>query len=94
MLANRRIRESAPHRKSMSMSDEDLTRATELEELFSKLYPDERPFTFSKTISKALELASQTLDKPEPSVIPEPEPIQKPADKSRVPKMFRHGKKR
>jgi len=93
MIENKRIRESAPHRKSMSMSDEDLNRATELEELFSNLYPEERPFTFSKTISKALEIASNTLKKPEPAVKPEPEPIQKTADKSRVPKMFRNGKK-
>lgn len=88
---NKRIRDSAPHRKSMSMSDEDLSRATELEELFSNLYPEERPFTFSKTISKALEIASNTLIKPEP--------VQKQAlksaepEKSRVPKMFRNGRK-
>lgn len=94
MIENKRIRESAPHRKSMSMSDEDLNRAMELEELFSNLYPEERPFTFSKTISRALEIASNTLNKPEPSIKPEPEPMQKPADKSRVPKMFRNGKKR
>jgi len=91
MIENKRIRESAPHRKSMSMSDDDLNRATELEELFSNLYPEERPFTFSKTISKALEIASNTLKKPEPAV--SPEPAVKPLDKSRVPKMFRNGKK-
>ncbi len=91
IIQNKRIRENAPHRKSMSMSDEDLNRATELEELFSNLYPEERPFTFSKTISKALEIASNSLIKPEP--------VQKQAlkpaepDKSRVPKMFRNGRK-
>lgn len=91
IIPNKRIRENAPHRKSMSMSDEDLNRATELEELFSNLYPEERPFTFSKTISKALEIASNSLIKQEP--------VQKPTlkstepEKTRVPKMFRNGRK-
>jgi len=91
MTENKRIRESAPHRKSMSMSDEDLKRANELEELFSKLYPDERPFSFSKTISKALELASGSLVKPEP--VAKSEPMQNQVDKSKVPKIFRNGRK-
>jgi len=79
----------------MSMSDEDLKRAIELEELFSNLYPEERPFSFSKTISKALELASGSLINQEPmqkqALISEA-PV-KPAEKSRVPKMFKSGRK-
>lgn len=89
IIQNKRIRESAPHRKSMSMSDEDLKRASELEELFSTLYPEERPFTFSKTISKALEIASTALNKP----VPGPKQSTLPLEKSRGTKMFGNGKK-
>jgi hypothetical protein len=53
----RRIREKAPYRKSMSLTEEDLTRASELERLFTNRYSSEAPFNFSKTISKALEVA-------------------------------------
>lgn len=54
---SKRIRDSAPFRKSMSMSSDDVFRADELERIFTSLYPDECPFSFSKTISKALEIA-------------------------------------
>lgn len=57
MIEKRRIRESAPIRKSMSMSEADAIRADKLEHAFSSMFPDERPFSFSKTISKALEIA-------------------------------------
>jgi hypothetical protein len=55
----RRIRENAPHRKSLSCTDEDLQRASDLENQFNVRYPEESPFSFSKTISKALEIASR-----------------------------------
>lgn len=100
-VQNRRIREIAPHRKSMSMSDEDLKRASDLETMFNILYPDERPFTFSKTMSKALEIAFKSFENKEPVGASlsggisarSPEPSVKPVEKSRVPKMFRNGKK-
>lgn len=41
----------------MSMTEDDLRRASELERVFTSRYPSEAPFNFSKTISKALELA-------------------------------------
>jgi hypothetical protein len=73
MLETRRIRESAPIRKSMSMSKEDALRAEELEHIFIAKFPDECPFSFSKTISKALEIAYFAMkgtDDPLPSVVP------------------------
>lgn len=57
----KRIRESAPFRKSMSMSSADIYRADELEKLFTQMYPNECPFSFSKTISKALEIALSSI---------------------------------
>jgi len=53
----RRIRDKAPYRKSMSLTEEDLMRASELERIFNTRYPSEAPFNFSKTISKTLEIA-------------------------------------
>src|SRR5512139_2708400 len=60
----KRIRDKAPYRKSMSLTEEDLMRASELERLFTKRYPYEAPFNFSKTISKALEIAIGEMLKP------------------------------
>lgn len=45
----------------MSMNHEDIDRAAELERMFTSLYPEEVPFSFSKTISKALEIAYESL---------------------------------
>lgn len=55
----KRIRENAPYRKSMSMTELDLQRAAELERIYTKQYPSEAPFSFSKTVCKALEVAYQ-----------------------------------
>ena len=56
-INSKRIRDSAPNRKSIALTDEDLERATELERIFTEKYCVEAPFNFSKTISKALEIA-------------------------------------
>jgi len=82
----KRIRESAPFRKSMSMSEGDIEKASELERMFGDLYPEEKPFTFSKTISKALEIAYDSLQKPE--FVPKPafKPVEKPRT-TRKPKI-------
>jgi len=53
----KRIRDKAPYRKSMSLTEEDLMRASELERIFNSKFTSESPFNFSKTVSKALELA-------------------------------------
>lgn len=53
----KRIRASAPYRKSITLTDMDLERATKLEKIFDTVYRSEAPFNFSKTISKALEIA-------------------------------------
>ena len=67
-ITRKRIRDKAPYRKSMSMTKDDIMRAAELERLFSTKFSSEGPFNFSKTISKALELAIlQMLQPGEPS---------------------------
>lgn len=53
----KRIRDSAPYRKSMSLTELDLQRAVELERIYNSRFPGEAPFNFSKTISKSIELA-------------------------------------
>jgi len=53
----KRIRDKAPYRKSMSLTEDDLVRASELERIFNSKFTLESPFNFSKTVSKALELA-------------------------------------
>src|SRR5665647_3222777 len=53
----RRIRDSAPFRKSISLTELDLMRAAELERTFNTQYPPDAPFNFSKTISKTIEIA-------------------------------------
>jgi len=95
----KRIRESAPFRKSMSMSSEDIEKAAELERLFTTLYPDECPFSFSKTISKAIELAYETITSPAPqpgqtSPAHLHVPSQISSDKSRTSKILGNHKKR
>lgn len=45
----------------MSMSNEDIERAEELEKLLTTMFPDECPFSFSKTVCKALELSLDSL---------------------------------
>lgn len=62
----KRIREKAPYRKSMSLTEEDLMRASELERIFNSRFNSEAPFNFSKTISKALELAILQMLQPDP----------------------------
>lgn len=88
----KRIRESAPYRKSMSMNTEDMLKAQELERLFTSLYPSEAPFTFSKTISKALEIAYAEITSVQESSTETKQEAKNP-EKSRVPKMFRNGRK-
>lgn len=70
MIENRRIRESAPIRKSMSMSKDDALRADELEHIFTLKFPAESPFSFSKTMSKALEIAYLAMKGTQESDIP------------------------
>lgn len=57
LINPRRIRDSAPFRKSISLTELDLLRAAELERTFNTQYPPDAPFNFSKTISKAIEIA-------------------------------------
>jgi len=64
-INKKRIRNSAPYRKSMSLTEDDMMRAAELERLFSSKFSSECPFNFSKTISKALELAILQMLQPE-----------------------------
>lgn len=95
---SKRIRESAPFRKSMSMSQEDLDRAGELEQLFTEIFPEDRPFSFSKTISKALEIALETAKnkkelKPIQTTISPDPPLKCNQEKPKAPKIFRNGKR-
>jgi hypothetical protein len=53
----KRIRDHAPYRKSMSLTEEDIQRLSYLEKLFSSQYPLDVPFSFSKTVSKCIEIA-------------------------------------
>lgn len=64
-INKKRIRDHAPFRKSMSLTENDIMRAAELERLFSSKFSSEGPFNFSKTISKALELAILQMLQPE-----------------------------
>lgn len=61
MHQNKRIREKAPHRRSMSLTDEDIQRLSYLEKLFTERFPQEVPFSFSKTVSKAVEMAYMVI---------------------------------
>ena len=54
----RRIREKVPYRRSVSLTDEDIERLSYLEKAFTTIYTDEVPFSFSKTVSKAIDLAN------------------------------------
>jgi hypothetical protein len=56
-INQRRIRDSAPYRKSITLTELDLQRAAELERTFNTQYPLDAPFNFSQTISKAIEIA-------------------------------------
>ena len=58
-INKKRIRESAPYRKSIALTELDLQRAEELERIYEVRYPREGPFNFSKTISKAIEVSFQ-----------------------------------
>ncbi|MCC4766695.1 hypothetical protein FXW07_08745 [Methanosarcina sp. DH1] len=83
-INNKRIRESAPYRKSISLTEADIEKASELEKTFNSRYPQESPFNFSQTISKAIELAYLQILEP---IEVKSEPIQqsltgKPADKA------------
>lgn len=75
------------------MNQEDIDRAAELERLFTSLYPEETPFSFSKTISKALEIAYESVTTSPESKRPEkPAPKisiqEKTQEKSRPSKFF------
>lgn len=62
IVTHKRIRDSAPYRKSISLTELDLKRAEELERTFNTTYLSDSPFNFSQTISKAIEMAFiQTL---------------------------------
>jgi len=67
----KRIRDSAPYRKSIALTELDLKRAAELERAYNTQYPTESPFNFSKTMSKAIEIAYLHVLKPEPVIQPE-----------------------
>lgn len=54
----RRIREKAPHRRSVSLTDEDIEKLSLLQWAFTKIYTEEAPFSLSKTVSKAIDLAN------------------------------------
>src|SRR5665811_890207 len=56
-INQRRIRDSAPYRKSITLTELDLQRAAELERTFNTHFPLDAPFNFSQTISKAIEVA-------------------------------------
>ena len=56
-LNPKRIRDHAPNRRSISLTDEDIQRLSYMEKTFASMYPLEVPFSFSKTVSKAIELA-------------------------------------
>lgn len=60
----KRIRDKAPYRKSMSLTEEDMMRASELERIFNTRFKSEAPFNFSKTISRALEIAIGSVLQP------------------------------
>lgn len=51
--------------KSISCTDEDLKRIICLNEIYTARYPSEAPFSFSKTISKAVEIAFANAYNPE-----------------------------
>ena len=78
-INRKRIRESAPYRKSIALTELDLQRAEELERIYEVRYPREGPFNFSKTISMAIELAYQQ------ALLPYPEPAVKQMDLSGKP---------
>lgn len=56
-LNQKRIRDNAPYRKSISLTEEDIQRISYLEKEFTKRFSSESPFSFSKTVSKAVEFA-------------------------------------
>lgn len=103
-ISQKRIRESAPFRKSMSLSIEDMGRAAELEKAFTAMFPNECPFTFSKTISTAMEIALQQISVPIVTQTPNQQPRSLPAsphvpshvspDKSKNKRMFGQSAKR
>lgn len=70
-INKKRIRDTAPYRKSISMTELDMKRAQELEIAYNIKYSSEAPFNFSKTISKALEIACLTLLTPAVQTAPQ-----------------------
>ena len=70
-IDQKRIRDSAPYRKSIALTEIDLKRAVELEREYNTQYPTESPFNFSKTMSKAIEIAYLQILKPELVLQPE-----------------------
>lgn len=87
-INNKRIRDSAPYRKSISLTEIDLQKASELEHFFNSRYPHESPFNFSQTISKAIELAYLQMLEP---IDTQPGQVQQsltgtPADKAAIKK--------
>lgn len=61
----KRIRGNAPPHKSISFTEEDLLRIAYLEKVYTERYPMDAPFSFSKTISKAIEIAFANAPNPE-----------------------------
>lgn len=59
IINKKRIRDSAPYRKTIALSELDIKRAEELERIYPSMYPSDAPFNFSKLISKAIEVAYQ-----------------------------------
>lgn len=87
-INNKRIRDSAPYRKSISLTEIDLQKASELEHFFNSRYHTEAPFNFSQTISKAIELAYLQMFEP---IDTQPGQVQQsltgtPADKAAIKK--------
>jgi hypothetical protein len=60
----RRIREKAPNRRSVSLTDIDIDRLSSFEKNFTTIYTEDVPFSFSKTVSKAIELALLMVSDP------------------------------
>jgi hypothetical protein len=61
----KRIRDNAPPCKYISFTEEDLLRIAYLEKIYTERYPMDAPFNFSKTISKAIEIAFANAPNPE-----------------------------
>ncbi|MGB9928163.1 MAG: hypothetical protein ACPK85_07115 [Methanosarcina sp.] len=61
----KRIRDNALPHKSISLNEEDFLRVAYLEKIYTERYPMDAPFSFSNTISKAIEIAFANASNPE-----------------------------